>query len=192
MSKHKKPRGGPRKPILPARDKQVRPVAEVSSQALALGAQLSRLTPDQWKERLARNLLGAIALRDEPEFADFHFDEETVIKAMVHHIERYGARLNALVAEGKLDAARELYDDMRIDVIAELVTPEVRRDLQERAGRCLARLKRGQDANKIEMALYVGTLLSGGDETVPLGLCGLFTAIYEDSSRRATELYEVE
>jgi hypothetical protein len=192
MAKHKKHGGGARKPILPSRSSQGRPASEASAQARERGRELAGLTPDQFKQRLERNLLGSIALRDEPEFADFRFDDEEVVEVTVRHLKRYEARLNALLNRGDREAGRELYDMMRIDIIADLVTPEVRRDLQERIRRCRERLKQGREADKLEMTLYVDLLLSGQDKVIPLGVCGLLTAIYEDSHRQALEDFQAQ
>lgn len=134
-------------------------------------------------------MLGAVALRHEPEFEDFYFDADHVLEATARHLKHYEKRFEAL-GKDNVEAARELYDEMRIDIIADLVTPEVRRDLQERVNRCINRLKRGPDTEKLEMALYAGGLLSGMDQTLPLGLCGLFTAIYEDSRKQAMKDFE--
>lgn len=185
MSKHKK-QGA----ILPKRSAQTRPVVEASHQALARGQELAGLTPGQFEQRLERNLLGAIALRDEPEFADFRFDDRDVVEVTVRHQKRYEARLKALLNSGDREALRELYDMMRIDIIAELVTPAVRSDLRERIRRCRERLKQGREADKLEMTLFVDLLLSGQDKVIPLGLCGLLTAIYEDSHRQALDDFE--
>jgi len=101
-------------------------------------------------------------------------------------------RLDALIYQGKTEAARELYDQMRIDCIAELVTPVVRRDLQERADRCLARLRRGSHADKIKLLTYVRAALAGMDQMLPLGIFGLFTSIYEHSHRRILAYLDAE
>ncbi len=188
MSKHKKQRGA----ILPKRSQQARPPAEISREAAALGAELKRQTPDQFQERLMAGLLRAIELREEPEFADFYFDDQQLREALEHHVKRYQKRMDALIEQNKLQAARELYDHLRIDVIAELVTPAVRQDLQARTDRCLARLRRGAESDKLEALTYARTLLAGMDQTLPLGLCGLFTAIYEDSRQRALASLGVE
>lgn len=193
MTKHKKKRDSRRRPILPSRGAPGRTGGRlVSLQAEELGRSLSSLTRDQLLQRLERNLLGAIALRNEPEFADFFFDGDAVLEVTASHLDRYEARLTELEKRGDREALQELYDLMRIDVVAELVTSEVRRDLQERTRRCIERLKQGREADKLEMALYVDVLLSGQDKVIPLGLCGLFTAIYEDSLRRVETIGEAE
>lgn len=191
MSKKKKHHKGSRKTVHPIRGQRTQRAAEIPPLAIDLSQQLTGLTPDQLKDRLERAFLGAIALRNEPEFQDFYFEANHVLEATARHVERYKARFEAL-GNDNMDAARQLYDEMRIDIIADLVTPAVRRDLQERADRCLARLRRGRDADKLEMALYAHGLLTGMDRTLPLGLCGLFTSIYEDSRKRAIQTYEVE
>lgn len=191
MSKRKKRRRRSRKRARSARGPQTQHAAEVSPQARALGRQFIDLPSDQFIERLERGMLGAVALRHEPEFEDFYFDDDHVLEATNRHLERYQARFGAM-SEDDVEATRQLYDEMRIDIIADLVTPEVRRDLQERADRCLDRLKRGRDTGKMEMALYASGLLAGMDQTLPLGLCGLFTAIYEDSRQRAMKVYEAQ
>jgi len=160
MPKKKKHRRGPRKTVHPTSGPRSRRAAEVSAQALALGQQFIGLTPDQFIPRLERGLLGAVALRHEQEFEDFHFDTDHVLEATARHLERYQARFEA-IREDDVEAARELYDEMRIDIIADLVTPTVRQDLQKLADQCLDRLKRGRDADKLEMALYVNGLLGG-------------------------------
>ena len=86
--------------------------------------------------------MGVIALGDEPEFAGSRFDDEEVVEVTVRYLKRYEARLNALLNRGDRGADRELYDLMRIDVISELVTPEVQRGFQERSRRCRERFGR--------------------------------------------------
>lgn len=192
MSKHKKRRGAAHNPIPPKRSQPARPLPEVSLEALALGMQLKGQTPEQLQQRLERSLLRSIELRQEPEFADFHFDDQQFTETLERQLKRYKVRLDALINQGDAEVARELYDQMRIDSIAELVTPAVRRDLQERSDRCLARLRRGSETDRIEALVYVRTLLAGTDQMLPLGICGLFTSIYEDSHQRVLAYLDAE
>ncbi len=163
-----------------------------SPQAMALGQQFVGQTPDQFMARLERGLMGSWVLRQEQEFSDFYFDPDSLLNSLVRHQERYEARFAALgeINDKNRDIAHQLYDEFRIDVIADLVTLEVRSDLQKRAERCRARLQRGQDTDRLEMILYVSTLLSQAKPLLPLGVCALFTVIFEESKEQALKIEE--
>lgn len=147
--------------------------------------------PDSLEDNLVRILQGCAVLRQEPEFADLCFEPRPTLEAAARHFLRFRRRLMRAARRGA-EAAVSAYDDYRIAVLDDLDTPQFRRQLQRRLKRCMDRLKRSHDVDKFEMALFVSTLLSDeaseltkGRDTLPLGVYGLVTSMYEDSFDRA-------
>jgi len=162
-----------------------------SPQAVAaITTQFANLRPHEFLVRMEAGLLGSWVLRQEPEFKDLYFDSDQLVKALASHAPKYKDRLEELMRKGDEEKFHQLYDELRIDIIADLVTTTVRRDLQERTKRCLQRLARGQDTDKLEMAVFADLLLSDENPGLPLGVCGLFTAIYEDSRQQTAGVFQ--
>ena len=136
-------------------------------------------------------MIDSAALRQEPEFAGFYFDYRQTLQAAARHSPRLIRRLKR-VARRAGEGAILVYDDYRIAVLNDLDTPQFRQELQRRLARCTDRLKRGHDADKIEIVLFLALFLMpearrviGGKKPLPLGVCGLVTTIYEDSFDQA-------
>jgi hypothetical protein len=149
--------------------------------------------PSYLEDNFIRILQGCAILRQEPEFANLYFEPRQTLEAAARRFLRFRRRLMRAARRGT-EAAASIYDDYRIAVMNDLDTPQFRRQLQRRLGRCMDRLKYGHDAEKIEMVLFLSTLLSDevsqlvkGKDALPLGVYGLATAIYEDSFDRAME-----
>jgi hypothetical protein len=102
-------------------------------------------------------------------------------------LKKYKKRLAA--AEKKSpDAYHEVYNKMRIEVVAELATPAFRKDVDERLQALLDRLMATEDLEKLEMVLLLKPLL--GVKSVPWGLCGLIVGIYNRTMQKAIQEYE--
>ena len=163
----------------------------VSSAIMMVGERIATAGPDYFEDNFIRVLQGCAALRQEPEFANLYFEPEQTLEALVRHFPRFERRLNRAARRGT-EAGALVYDDYRIAVLDDLDSPQFRRQLQRRLGRCVDRLKYGHDTEKFESALFVSVLLSdkankmvGKKEALPLGVYGLVTTIYEDSFDRA-------
>jgi hypothetical protein len=135
----------------------------------------------------------SVDLRSEPEFADLYLDPVPLLEAATRRFPRFRRRAKQLARRADQETA-SVYDDYRIAVLGDLDTPELRRELQGRLDRCLDRLKYGNDEEKIEATVLTSMLLSDeasqilkGKRSLPLGVYGLVTALYEDSFDRAME-----
>jgi hypothetical protein len=164
-----------------------------SATARMVAERIAAAGPSYLEDNFIRILQGCASLRQEPEFANLYFEPRQTLEAAARHFLRFRRRLMRAARRGT-EAAAPLYDDYRIAVMNDLDTPQFRRQLQRRLGQCMDRLKYGHDAEKIEMALVLSTLLSDdvsqlvkGKDALPLGVYGLATAIYEDSFDRAME-----
>lgn len=127
-------------------------------------------------------------LREEPEFRDLYFDVDRAAEVSVKVMKKYEKRTAEMV-KASLDERQMLYDDMRIEIIDELATPEFRRDFLRRLDRCADRLKSTREVEKMEMALFLPPILQLLKE-IPWGLCGLVTTIYEETTEKAFREYE--
>lgn len=143
--------------------------------------------PDYFQDNFARLMIDSATLGQEPEFADLYFDSRQTLQAAARHFPRLIRRLKR-VARRAGEGAILVYDDYRIAVLNDLDTPQFRQELQRRLARCTNRLKGGNDADKIEIALFLALFLMPearkvvrGKKPLPLGVCGLVTTIYEDS-----------
>jgi hypothetical protein len=128
-------------------------------------------------------------LAEEPEFVDFNLDGVKAANVSQRWLKKYEKRL----AEAKMkssDEYHEVYDEMRIEVIAELATPSFHKEVDERLQKILDRLMASDDLEKLEMVLLLKPLL--GLKSVPWGICGLILAIYNRSLHQAFQEYKVE
>ena len=165
----------------------------VSTAVTEVVERIAAAGPGYFEDNFVRLMTGSAVLRQEPEFADFFLDSRRTLDAAARHYPRLGRRLRRVARRGG-EGAVLAYDDYRIAVLNELDTLEFRQEVQRRLARCMDRLKRGHDAAKVEMVLFL-TLLLGpdafkmirGKKLLPLGLCGLVTMLYEDSFDRAME-----
>ena len=169
---------------LPALQHQVRktsPAAQIVANRLASGG------VDYIKQNLIRIMTDSVKLAEEPEFIDLYLDDETAAEASQRWLKKYKKRLAA--AEKKSpDAYHEVYDEMRIEVVAELATPAFRKDVDERLQALLDRLMATGDLEKLEMVLLLKPLL--GMKSVPWGSCGLIMGIYNRTMQKAIQEYE--
>jgi hypothetical protein len=169
------------------------PVAKeaASSTAQRVGQRIAAAGADYLQDNFIRIMQGNAVLRQEPEFADLYFEPRQALEASVRHFPRLRRQLTRAARRG-MEATATTYDDYRIAVLDDLGTPQFRHHLRQRLEQCIDRLKRGHDAEKFEMALFLSALL--GDKAsdvvrdkgaLPLGVYSLVTTIYEDSFDRA-------
>lgn len=133
-------------------------------------------------------------LRSESEFVDLYLEPLPLLKAAARRFPRFRRRARRAARRGK-GGNSSIYDDYRIAVLNDLDSPELRGELQRRLGRCIDRLKYGNDEAKIETAMFISLFLSDrasklmkGKRPLPLGGYGLVTTLYEDSFDRAMEM----
>jgi hypothetical protein len=150
--------------------------------------------PAYLTENFIRLMQSSADLRSEPEFAGLYLDPVPLLEAAARHFPRFRRRARRLMSR-RAGRTVSLYDDYRIAVLADLDTPELRRELQGRLGRCLDRLKYSEEEAEIEAAILTSMFLSDeasqvlkGKKSLPLGLYGLVTTLYEDSFDRAMEV----
>ncbi|MEJ2351760.1 MAG: hypothetical protein P8Y03_18390 [Anaerolineales bacterium] len=129
------------------------------------------------------------SLAEEPEFADLYLDEEKIIQVTERWLEKYDKRLVAAKKIGP-DEHHKVFDEMRIKVIADLATPEFRKDVDGRLHAVLDRLAATDDLDKLETVLYLIPLLAMKD--IPWGLCGLILQIHRRTLQKAMRKYEEE
>jgi len=132
---------------------------------------------------------GCYILREEPEFRDLYFDPDKTVEVTVRVMQKHEERA-AEVAQASRDEQQMFYDDVRIEIIDQLATPQFRRDFLRRLGECQERLKGTNKVKKLEMALFLDPILR--QKEVPWGLCGLVTTIYEETKEKALREYEEE
>jgi hypothetical protein len=146
---------------------------------------ISAAGPDYLPRNLGRLLMGSVALRQEPELADFYLDPRQTLEAAARR------RMKQAMRRAEEDPT-PTYDDYRLVVLMDLDTPQFRQDLQHRLEQCKDQLGGGHDADKLELALFLILFLMpdtrstlGGKKPLPLGVCPLVTTIYDDSFDRA-------
>ena len=168
-------------PALQHQARKTPPAAQIVATRIASGG------VDYMKQNLVRIMTDSVKLAEEPEFIDLYLDDETAAEASQRWLKKYKKRLAA--AEKKSpDAYPEVYNEMRIEVVAELAAPAFRKDVDERLQALLDRLMATEDLEKLEMVLLLKPLL--GMKSVPWGLCGLVLAVYNRTMQKAIQEYE--
>jgi hypothetical protein len=179
--RHKKSQ---KKTSLPAFENQARyttPAAQIVVNRLA-GSGV-----DYLKQNLIQIMTDSARLADEPEFADLYLDIEKTAQVTERWLEKYKERLAAAEKKGT-DAYHEVFDEMRIKVIADLATPAFRKEIDEQLQALLNRLMTTNDLTKLEMVMLLKPLLDM--KSIPWGLCGLILSIYNRTIQRAMQEYE--
>jgi hypothetical protein len=157
------------------------PAAQIVANRIAIGS------VDYMKQNLIRIMTDSAQLAEDPEFTDLYLDGEKTAQATERWLKKYEKRLTAAEKKG-LDAYHEVFDEMRIKVIADLATPAFRKEVDERLQTLLDRLMMTNDLEKLEIVMLLKPLL--GMKSVPWGLCGLILAIYNRTMQRALQEYE--
>ena len=168
----------------PARLNQARKVSPV---AQAVANRIASGGVDYLMQNLIRIMPDSVQLAEEPEFIDLYLDGEKTAQVTERWLKKYEKRLAAAEKKGP-DEYHEVFDEMRIEVVAELATPAFRKDVDKRLQSLLDRLMTIDDLEKLEVVMLLKPLL--GMKSVPWGLCGLILAIYNRTMRRAMQQYE--
>lgn len=135
--------------------------------------QLKSLTADKIKEYLEDSPL----LQTEPEFADFAFNPELVVKHTQSSLERYQERF-AENADGKNQLKRELYEDFCIETTGKLISKPFVVSLRRRLRLAAKRLKdEGQTTQMMRAIVCEATL---NIPQIPVEAHPLVVGMYED------------
>ncbi len=155
----------------------MQPAAAVPSPAATmLMNRLATGGPEYLRENAERILIDSAELADEPEFADLSFNRQRAIEVTERWIPKYQNRLEDAQRKSQ-DEMQEVYDDMRIEIIDELLTPAFRKQVKERVKAAYNRYLAADDLKKLEIVAVLGPLLSMSD--FPWGICGLIIEIYD-------------
>jgi hypothetical protein len=174
------------KTLSPAPQPQGHPT---SSAAEIVAKRIARGGVDYINQNLIRTMTGSIKLSEEPEFLDIKLDGEKIIKVSQRWFQKYEKRL-ATAKKKDPDKYHEVFDKMRIEVVAELATPAFRKDVDNRLQALCTRLMATDDVEKLEMVLMLKPLLEM--KSVPWGLCGLILGIFSRSMQKEFLEYDEE
>ena len=141
------------------------------------------------EQNFVRVMEDSAQLLEEPEFQDIYLDSEKTIQATERWLDKYKKRLEEAERKGKKHL-HLVVDEMRIDMISELVTPKFRREIRRRLKRIMDRLITSDDLDKLELALLLQPILT--ETETPWGICGLILAIYYRTLEEATGEYREE
>jgi hypothetical protein len=170
-------------PALQQQSRKTSPAAQVVLNRIASGG------VEYLMQNAIRIMTDSGKLAEEPEFIDFNLDGVMAANVSQRWMKKYEKRL----AEAKIkssDDYHEVYDEMRIEVIAELATPAFHKEVDERLQILLDRLMASDDLEKLEMVLLLKPLL--GLKSVPWGICGLILIIYNRSLQQTFQEYKAE
>jgi len=159
----------------------------VSPEAQKVMEKLARMNPFSNEQQFMRAMMESAELRDEPELRDFHFEPDEVGRAINRLLPKYEPLLERAKKRGA-EEVQTTYDDMRIEVLEQVLTRERRQDFLKRYDALLRRLMKGQDTKKLEQTLIVRTLLD--QKELPWGANALVSAIFEEAKAAAFERYE--
>lgn len=148
----------------------------------ALQERIARGGDHYVQDNFIRIMQSSHILRNEPEFRDLYFDLPKTDAVRSRLMKRYEKQLPEVLKKSK-DEQHKFYDEVRIEIIDGLTTPAFRQDVLKRLEGLAQRLANGREADKYEMALVLQPMLQ--QKEIPWGLCGLITAIYEDSAEKA-------
>jgi hypothetical protein len=161
----------------------------VSPTAQAVADKIAQGGSAYVQENFIHVMRDSYRLAEEPEFLDLNFDGDRTDQVTDRWLEKYHKRLKAAEKKGPA-AFAEVRDEMRIQVVDELVTPTFREEVNRRLEALLSRLIATDEAEKLEMALLLGPLLKMKD--LPWGVCGLIVAIYQRTLQKTMPEYEEE
>ncbi|MGC1375090.1 MAG: hypothetical protein WA821_02640 [Anaerolineales bacterium] len=184
-NRHKKSQTPHPTPAPAHRSQEVTP----SPAALAVAQRIAYGGVDYLKQSLVRVVTDSAPLADEPEFSGLYLDNEKTIQVTDRWLKKYEKRLETAKNKGS-GKYGEVFDEMRIEAIAELATPAFRKDVKDRVNTLLDRLMTTNDADSLEIAMLLKSALA--TKSIPWGLCGLVIAIYNRTMQRAMQAYEEE
>lgn len=179
--RYKKNRAKASLPTLQHQAHNTSPAAQIVLNQIAIGGE------DYLKQNFIQIMIDSARLADEPEFNDLYLDGEKTTRVTERWLKKYEKRLTAAEKKGS-DAYQDVFDEMRIEVIADLATSAYRKEVDARLQVLLDRLMTTNDLTKLEMVMLLKLLL--GMKSIPWGLCGLILAIYNRTMQRAMQEYE--
>ena len=140
-------------------------------------------------QNLIRIMTDSVKLAEEPEFLDLNLGGVKAAGVSQRWMKKYEKRLTEAKMKGSSEY-HEVYDEMRIEVVAELATPAFHKDVNARLQTMLDRLMANDDLEKLEIVLLLKPLLDM--KSVPWGICGLILAIYNRTLQQTLQEYEAE
>ena len=135
-------------PVFPHQARKTSSTVQVVANRIASGG------VDYLMQNLIRSMTDSIKLAEEPEFKDLHLDGEKAVEASQRWMRKYEKQLAAAQKKGP-DEFQQVFDEMRIELIAELATPAFHKDVDERLEAMFDRLKASKDLEKVEMVLLL-------------------------------------
>lgn len=156
--------------------------------ALAMTQRLVQGGPEYLQQNFIHWMEDSARLQQEPEFSDFCFDLPRTLAVATRQFARFKGRLVKAIKADQRETFATTYDDYRIAAVAELATPEFKRQLIRRLEQCGQRLGRSKNTDLFETATVITVFLNSdkiGEAKMPLGVYGLVTGIYETSFDRA-------
>lgn len=142
---------------------------------------------DYLMQNAERILIDSAKLVEEPEFIDLYFNKEKAAQATERWLKKYEARLKAAEKKSE-DEFQMVFDEARIKIIDDLVSPAFRKQVDDRLHALANRVIPSNDARKIEMVLILGPMLRM--KQIPWGLCGLIIEIYNRSLKQTLDEYQ--
>ena len=168
-------------PALKKQPREYSPAAQVIAQRMANGG------VDYLKKNLIRIMINSAQLAEEPEFRDLYLDGGKAVQVTERWLKKYDKRSDAAKKKGPGEY-QEFTDEMRIEIVAELVTPAFRAEVDQRLQTLMDRLMKGKDTKKLEMVMMLTPALRM--KSIPWGVCGLILEIYNHTMQRAMQEYE--
>lgn len=138
-------------------------------------------------QNFIRIMTDSAQLAKSPEFTNLYLDRKKTARVTKRWLKKYEKRLAAAEKKSQ-DAYHQVFDEMRIEVIAELATPTFRKEVDERLQTLLDRLMLTNDLEKLELVMVLKPMLN--IKSIPWGLCGLILEIYGRTMQRAMQEYE--
>lgn len=121
---------------------------KTSSAAQIVANRIATGGVDYLMKNLIRIMTDSVQLAEEPEFLDLYLDDRKTNQVTERWFKKYEKRLAEAEKEGS-DAYHEVFDEMRIEVVAELAIPAFRRDVDERLQVLLDRLMASENLEKL-------------------------------------------
>jgi len=170
---------------MPASQRQARSLspaaAQIVANRIAIGGE------DYLMQNFIRIMTDSAQLAESPEFTNLYMDSERTTRVTERWLKKYEKRLATAEKKGQ-DAHHEVFDEMRIEIVAELATPTFRKEVDERLQTLLDRLMLTNDLEKLELVMVLKPMLS--TKSIPWGLCGLILEIYGRTMQRAMQEFE--
>ena len=139
--------------------------------------------PDDAMEIFLNFLIDSNVLADEPEFIDFRFDTVKVSIYAQNTIKKYARELSIAEKEGGEELSY-VQEKMFMEVIDQLLNPDIRQDLINRIDLLLNRLQVSKaDFEKLAMVAALKTAFESND--FPWGMANLIIEIFQRSLENA-------